>query len=71
MLSLLLILISKSWRGVSFALLSVGAVCVCIPFLVYLLPYLLARLNNRSINFGYFKNFKELLGFMKEPTKTQ
>jgi hypothetical protein len=44
MLSLLLILISKSWRGVSPALLSIGAVCVCIPFLVYLLPCLLARL---------------------------
>ncbi len=44
MLSLLLILISKSWRGVSPAPLSAGAVCVCLPFLVYLLPYLLARL---------------------------
>jgi len=44
MLSLLLILISKSWRGVSLALLSAGAMCVCIPFLVYLLPCLLVRL---------------------------
>jgi len=45
MLSLLLILISKSWRGgVSPALLSAAAVCVCRPFLVYLLPCLLARL---------------------------
>jgi hypothetical protein len=30
--------------GFSFALLSAGAMCVCIPFLVYLLPCLLARL---------------------------
>jgi len=30
-------------RGVSLALLSAGAVSVCIPFLVYLLPCLLAR----------------------------
>jgi hypothetical protein len=44
MLSLLLILISKSWSGDSLALLFAGAVCVCIPFLVYLLPCLLARL---------------------------
>jgi hypothetical protein len=44
MLSLLLILISKSWRGVSPAFLSTRVVCVCIPFLVYLLPYLLVKL---------------------------
>jgi hypothetical protein len=25
----------------------------------------------RSTSSGYFKNFKELLGFMKEPAKTQ
>jgi hypothetical protein len=30
--------------GVSPALLSAGAVCVCIPFMVYLLPCLLVRL---------------------------
>jgi len=46
MLSLLLILISKSWGGrvVSPALSSASAVSICIPFLVYLLPCLLARL---------------------------
>jgi hypothetical protein len=44
MLSLLLILISKSWGGFSPALLSAGAMFVCIPFLVYLLPCMLARL---------------------------
>jgi len=27
--------------------------------------------NHRSTSSGYFKNFKELLGFMKEPEKTQ
>jgi len=37
--------------GVSPALLSAGAVCVCIPFLVYLLPCLLTRL----FVFFYFK----------------
>jgi len=52
MLSLLLILISKSWGGwgVSHALLSVSAVCVCIPFMVYFLPCLLARL---FVSFGF------------------
>jgi hypothetical protein len=50
MLSLLLILISKSWGGgvsptlLSAGVLSAGVVCVCIPFMVYLLPCLLARL---------------------------
>jgi hypothetical protein len=45
MLSLLLILISKSLGGgVFLAFLSIAAMCVCRHFLVYLLPCLLARL---------------------------
>jgi hypothetical protein len=43
MLSLLLILISKSWRGVPPALLSVGVVCMSTFFGVFV-AYLLARL---------------------------
>jgi hypothetical protein len=31
--------------------------------------YVKKNQNERSTGFGYFKNLKELLGFMKEPEK--
>jgi hypothetical protein len=31
--------------------------------------YVKKNQNERSTGFGYFKNLKELLGFMKEPGK--
>jgi hypothetical protein len=31
--------------------------------------YLKKNQNERTTSFGYFKNLKELLGFMKEPEK--